>query len=204
MRRGTVTCVALSLAVGASALALTVQAGAAPSHARVTAESGGFSYVSVGDTTAAGTFDVLTADCPGQTHVWGGGEVNDAGYEEFQLRQSHPLDDADNDAKPDDGWSIGVVTPAAEAVTVQAVCAKPMPRYVTQDLAIFPGNIGFFKVKCPRGTNVSGGGVEGPPQIVASSSSPRPRCHGDSTSRTSCRWGTPTPSWPTPSARAAT
>jgi hypothetical protein len=57
-------------------------------------------------------------------------------------------------------------------VTVSAVCAAPTPRYVVQAEEIFPTSKAFFKVKCPRGTNVSGGGIQGPALMAASSSFP--------------------------------
>lgn len=158
---------AVALAAGISAVA----GASGATHSRVAVESGGFTYVSSAQ-SAAGGYVELSVDCPGDLHVWGGGEDNSAGYDNLTLRQSHPMDDGDADQKPDDGWTVGVDTAASQDVTVQAVCAKPKPKYVEQDEELFPTNQGFFKVKCPRGTNVSSGGVSGPQLIVSSSSFP--------------------------------
>jgi hypothetical protein len=66
----------------------------------------------------------LTAHCPAGTSDTAGG-VQTGNLDPVQISSSFPLDDADKNRKPEDGWSAQVFNRGDKAtVTVWAICAK--------------------------------------------------------------------------------
>jgi hypothetical protein len=75
---------------------------------------------------AAGGSAVATTHCPGDRHVIGGGGRLSGSLGEAHLAGSFPIDGADSDSTPDDGWRVVGAndTGADKSLTVYALCVK--------------------------------------------------------------------------------
>jgi RTX calcium-binding nonapeptide repeat (4 copies) len=106
-----------------------------------------------------GTSDRVVAKCPRGTHVQGGGVGMT--YGSVLVKTSMPVDRADDDSKPDDGWSVTLHFPDSsgppERAFAEAVCAGPMPRYVA-GLTTATGEL-TTGLECPAGTKATGAGA---------------------------------------------
>jgi hypothetical protein len=71
--------------------------------------TGHVSYASKQVAVPVGKSARLTAKCPAGTHVGGGGGGADANPLRDVLTASHPVDGADRDEIPDDGWAASMI-----------------------------------------------------------------------------------------------
>jgi hypothetical protein len=100
--------------------------------------------------------------CPPGTRVTGGG-ADIGGTENNQLASTHPFDDGDPNKRPDDGWAAAGNNGDSDTTSfkVGAVCtASGKFVYRTRSASVAPDDVKFRSVRCPRGTRVSGGGVD--------------------------------------------
>ena len=97
--------------------------------------------------------------CPDGFKVTGGGGFSKGAYQETKLQDSYPIDGADDDTKPDDGWRATIWNTAAASRNseAQAICAKAK---VKNEAATIGNGTGGKRAFCPDGTTVSGGGVD--------------------------------------------
>ncbi len=136
------------LAAGAACLLV-----AAPAHALKV------KTVEVVNVVEGDSVESVDAMCPDGFKVTGGGGFSNGAYQETKLQDSYPIDGADNDSKPDDGWRATVWNTAAMSrnTEAQAICAKAKVKYEKADIG---NGTGGKRVSCPDGTTVSGGGVD--------------------------------------------
>src|SRR5687767_6829080 len=92
---------AQSLCAGVLVLSL-----GATAHAGEVETFGGYKYVVEERFIEPGTTRAVTAECPGKTHVVGGGGESGGGFGDTFISSSFPFDGADRDSKPDDGWKV--------------------------------------------------------------------------------------------------
>jgi hypothetical protein len=135
--------------------------------------SGGITYVTKERHVKANHYRTLKAECPGGTHVLGGGEDSNAGFAQLRLRHTFPYDTKDQGSKPDDGWAVGVSASVGRDVDVTAICAKLKPSYRKQS---FPATGltqgGEFNVVCKGDDEVLSGGTRGPDELSQNSGFP--------------------------------
>jgi hypothetical protein len=115
-------------------------------------------YVSaqvVGGQNAQGGTDVM---CPNGKHVTGGGVFSNTGYDQTTVNDSVPIDGADADSKPDDGWrgTFDNPTTGFPNLTVLAICGKAMPKYRSVP---FETHGSVTTAPCSKRTKPIGGGV---------------------------------------------
>jgi hypothetical protein len=120
----------------------------------------------------------LTARCPSDMHVTGGGAIASTGGDAraAYVSSSYPIDGPDADSKPDDGWRARFFGRTQPGTKVIAICASTSPVYPTrikqypdQDSSISAGDVGLgYWVSCPATKHVLGIGafVGGPPGDV--------------------------------------
>jgi hypothetical protein len=152
-----------ALPAGVMAAAVVVFLGmAGPALGTVTTHtSGGMKYVTDTVTTdPCCVSTIVVVPCPGKTHVIGGGQTNNAGYNEAAQSLSYPYDlDDDANSKPDDAWRLGFAQGhGAHTLKVTAICARTKVTYASKDFAFSPTPQSFGTVKCPKGTHVYSGG----------------------------------------------
>jgi hypothetical protein len=107
----------------------------------------------------------LSVLCPRKTKVVGGGVLTVGGNPEEDVEVSATLPDdlgAEPGSQPDDGWIAEAANSSDDVgrMIVDAVCSTsgaPKYRHRTSPLAAEGG--ASNQVLCPRGTNVTGGGV---------------------------------------------
>jgi hypothetical protein len=111
----------------------------------------------------------LTAFCPSDMHVTGGGAVasTDGDPRAAWVSMSYPVDGPDADAKPDDGWRARLYGSTQPGTKVVAICAPTSQSYPTrskqypeQDQSIAAGVVGSgYVVSCPATKHVLGIGA---------------------------------------------
>lgn len=116
-----------------------------------------------------GTVADTKASCPLHTKLVGGGvradeqNQDDPLAHQVEIGDSHPADGQDANSKPDDGWTATINnSPNSDTlVTVTAACAsRGHYRVVSSDPKHVPINHQVStKAKCPRGSQVTSGGV---------------------------------------------
>lgn len=121
-------------------------------------------YVSGSAGITAGTTVGLSPACQPDEHVTGGGVSANGG--DIEILESNPVDSmSDPDTKPDDGWETRARNASGGNVTLTgyAVCSESLKtKYTFKTKPVDPGSAGKAKVSCPKGTVVSGGGLESP------------------------------------------
>jgi hypothetical protein len=75
---------------------------------RVVCATGDYAYAEQPFTSTAGGRTAVTAACPKSMHVVGGGIDNGGSVKDTSLSAFRPVDGADADRAPDDGWKVGV------------------------------------------------------------------------------------------------
>jgi hypothetical protein len=104
--------------------------------------------------------------CPkgGGIHVVGGGQYVFSPFEAATLTASTPFDGKDRGSAPDDGWRSTVRNfNAGDTLTVFAICASSPTTYKSDKFSTGPGrDARTARIHCPRGTHVTGGGVNLP------------------------------------------
>jgi hypothetical protein len=123
-------------------------------------------YNAVNSTADPNAVSTVEAPCPDGFKVTGGGAFSNGDYQETRIQDSYPFDGPDGNAKPDDGWRATIWNTSSQFrnIEAQAICAKAKMKYVT---AINPsGNFGK-RAKCPKGSSVSGGGINVNEDFVA-------------------------------------
>jgi hypothetical protein len=120
----------------------------------------------------------LTARCPSDMHVTGGGAVaSDGGAPRgAYVSQSYPIDGADSDKLPDDGWRAtfyGSTQPGTKVIAICAFTKQVYPtraqQYPEQDQHIPANTAGSgYVVSCPPDKQVFGVGafISGSPAEV--------------------------------------
>jgi len=139
--------------MGVAIAIATCLAIAAPAHAlKVKYEQ----TVNVVDADSVESVDAL---CPDGFNVTGGGAFSNGAFQETKIQDSYPIDGADNDSKPDDGWRATIWNTASTGRNseVQAMCAKTKTKYAS---AVLGNGNGGKSAKCPNGTTASGGGID--------------------------------------------
>ena len=104
----------------------------------------------------AGASRSLTAGCPRDLHVVGGGSRVGGAALEAHLNTSAPHDGRDRDTRPDDGWRTRAVNLSGpeKRLTTYAVCARTRVRYVSQ-----AAGTPYAFATCPGSRVVIGGGI---------------------------------------------
>jgi hypothetical protein len=120
----------------------------------------------------------LTARCPSNMHVTGGGAVASDGGAALgaYVSSSYPIDGSDGDSRPDDGWRATFYGSTQPGTKVIAICASTSPTYIArstqhpdQDQKIPAGDVGSgYWATCPPTKHVLGIGayIAGPPRYV--------------------------------------
>ena len=163
MIRGTIT-----TGIGLAALICATLA-AAPAKAATTT-SGPVSYVTAKATIGQGDADIVSAQCPGETSISGGGggfttAPAPGGTDPVEISSLRPLDGGDTDSDPDDFWSVqGVVgMVGSRTLRVTAICLQPSDdpfalTYTTQTGSAGAGSFSSSSsVACFPGEVTSGG-----------------------------------------------
>ncbi len=103
----------------------------------------------------------LTARCPDGTHVVGGGAAagEDGTPAAAQVNSSYPIDGADRDKAPDDGWRGRFYGSEQPRTRVVAICAETKPRYRQFMGTLKAGDAGGVFLDCPAARHVLGIGV---------------------------------------------
>ena len=117
-------------------------------------------------------FRTVKVRCPskGRWRVTGGG-VNLHAAGSGYVISSHPADGPDGNSLADDAWRARVFTNSpgtpGKRLIVSALCIKRVrgqswsrPLYRSKAVQLAQGAMGSVRVRCPRHTNVSGGGIE--------------------------------------------
>lgn len=105
----------------------------------------------------------VTAQCRPDTHVLGGGQYVQAGFENSRVQSSAPFDGPDTDTIPDDGWRsrIDSFNGAQNTVTEYAICSTRQPHYRKIGYRTGDGPyVGGAQPKCPTRETALGGGVD--------------------------------------------
>jgi hypothetical protein len=120
----------------------------------------------------------LTARCPKDMHVTGGGAVasNGGAARAAYVSSMYPIDGPDADSKPDDGWRATFYGSTQPGTKVIAICASTKQTYAArstqhpeQDNKIPAGTVGSgYWARCPATKHVLGIGayIGGPPGHV--------------------------------------
>ena len=120
----------------------------------------------------------LTARCPSDMHVTGGGAVASSGGDAraAYVSSSYPIDGPDADSKPDDGWRARFYGRTQPGTKVIAICAFTRQSYPSrikqwpdQDHSIPASTVGSgYIVSCPATKHVLGVGafIDGSPGDV--------------------------------------
>jgi hypothetical protein len=109
---------------GWSARVLDPVGGAGGMYVDVVCQAGPVSYPTAKGQAGPGHDVSLTVSCPGGSHVSdGGGRITGPGAK-VQLESSYPIDGADADSVPDDGWKTIAFNHSAsnQTLTAYAVC----------------------------------------------------------------------------------
>jgi hypothetical protein len=111
----------------------------------------------------------LTARCPSDMHVTGGGAIAsiDGDPHAAYVSSSYPIDGNDADTKPDDGWRAHFYGSAQPGTQVIAICAPTKQSYPSrskqnpeQDQTIKAGYFGLgYTVTCPETKHLLGMGA---------------------------------------------
>jgi len=111
---------------------------------------------------ASGTATTGLASCPPDTHVASGGFYAAGGIDQQNLVDSYPVDLADGNTTPDDGWSATShnVSVGIRYFRVYAICGKARPRYVEKQRSAKAEQRTTKTVKCRGGRHVTGGGID--------------------------------------------
>lgn len=130
----------------------------------ICAKRGEYDYRSALRNIPVGTQVEKRAKCPNGTDVVGGGVETSSESFQIEAVSSEPFDDDDRNSKPDDGW-LGAAnneTDSVETMEVVAVCARNGDyKYVHSRRLNLPDNTQVTtKARCPRGRQVTGGGVD--------------------------------------------
>lgn len=93
-------------------------------HVDVVCQSGSVSYEDATDNAGAHGSASATANCPGGTHVSGGGGKMAGPGAKVNLASSNPIDDSDANETPDDGWKAVAYNDSGnqQKLTTYAVC----------------------------------------------------------------------------------
>jgi hypothetical protein len=91
---------------------------------RVVCAKGDYAYSELPFTAGGSSPTTGTAICPKSMHVVGGGLISAASPSEMSLSASGPIDAADSDRAPDDGWRVGIdnYDPFGKGTTAYATC----------------------------------------------------------------------------------
>lgn len=111
----------------------------------------------------------LTARCPSNMHVTGGGAIASTGGDPSAayVSSSYPIDGSDANSKPDDGWRATFYGSTQPGTEVIAICATTRPTYGSrqqqnpdQDTSIGAGVVGSgYVVTCPATKQLLGMGA---------------------------------------------
>lgn len=102
----------------------------------------------------------LTANCPSQQHVTGGGAAGQGGSAaDAYVNSSYPFDDDDRNKSPDDGWRVRVYGANQTVAAAVAVCAETKQRYPRIAASQSPGGPNTLGVSCPSDRHLLGTGV---------------------------------------------
>jgi len=148
----------------AMALALLAVAPAAQADTNLGTVDGLTYIVDYMPSTAPPAALAARAECPGGTHVVGGGAspVSFAPVtSEFSLNRSRAVDGADRNGTPDDGWIGRGYNRSGEdkSFFVYAICFADEVRYSAKEAAAPGGARIAAKAACPPHTYVAGGGA---------------------------------------------
>ena len=117
-------------------------------------------YVAENDTLLPDSVGFVEASCPSGYKLTGGGAFSNGAFGTTKLQGSYPVDGDDQNGKADDTWRAVVwnTAPSAANIESQAICAKAKPVYRSRIFSI--GVSASPRVKCPKGTKPTGGGME--------------------------------------------
>jgi hypothetical protein len=110
----------------------------------------------------AGTQASVSARCPFDTHLTGGGAYTSGGTVDDEVASSAPFDGADRGKAPDDGWLAEINGSASSdnTITSFAICAPfDNLRYAHDSISVGPNGTKKVHVACARGTRPLGGGA---------------------------------------------
>ena len=145
---------------------------AAPVASGGVIEEGDFSYAIEPYELAPGQTKSLRSKCPRGTHVLAGGAISNSSIGELFQSGSYPYDGSDQDAKPDDGWTVRLSSFDRTVVgSVQAVCAPVGARYETKTRKVSVGGLSQWGVGCGQ-RDILHGGYQGPAGTLPRSSYP--------------------------------
>ncbi len=99
----------------------------------------------------------LTADCPADQHVLGGGAAAGqfGNIADAYVNSSYPIDDGDRNRVPDDGWRARLYGANQADAAAVAVCARTKPRY----RRLVSASNEIVSVNCPSDRHVLGAGL---------------------------------------------
>jgi hypothetical protein len=116
-------------------------------------------YVETQEISNADAVTSVSASCPDGFQVVGGGAFSNGAFGQTRILSSYPADGEDDDGKADDAWTAKVWnTGLAGNMESQAICSKVKPKYRDESWTI--GVSVPPRVKCPKGTNPTGGGIK--------------------------------------------
>jgi hypothetical protein len=120
--------------------------------------AGGVRYATAQATAPAGTGMSASAQCPGTTHVSGGGATLNGSADAGYLNALNPIDSSDPGTLPDDGWRARGFnrTGLQKRLDVYATCTTFNPQYTS--LEVTGGDSLIFDA-CPAGSHAMEGGV---------------------------------------------
>jgi hypothetical protein len=145
----------------AAAVTVGLLAAGSATAAREVHTAGGIKYATETVRVDPHSQAVVVVECPGRTHVLGGGQTSDGAFGDLAQGETNPQDLADANTKPDDGWRIVVrnYDPTEKHnLAMTAICAKTKVDYVRTRFAANQMTQAGGSSKCPRGTHLYSGG----------------------------------------------
>ena len=108
------------------------------------------------------TSDANSVECPSGLLALGGGVRTIGDPTTWFVNSLDPLDTADMDSVPEDGWRAYVAYGAAvpSSFLVDVTCGEDLPEYRSKSVSLPVSAVDGLKAKakCPAGTRVTGGG----------------------------------------------
>ena len=154
-------------------IGLTILAGADVARAGEVSTFGGYKYVLVERLSEPGATKTVSAKCPGNTHVLGGGGESGGGFGDTFISSSFPFDGGDPDSRPDDGWKVTHSSfDDFREIYATAVCARLMPTYRKQEFEVTSEAALEVAVPCGNERNILHGGLRGSPAVQPVASYP--------------------------------
>lgn len=117
-------------------------------------------YVTKDNFAEAAAAGKVTAKCPRDRHLVGGG----ASAGSKLLASSYPYDSRDKGKKPDDGWKATVNGANASTFSAVAVCTRDQPTYRTRTIDLVPSQGSAAIPACKGNTHLTalGAHITGP------------------------------------------